>query len=69
MDAYEDEPCAASLKAYRLRSEADDHNGAAVCEHRTKRLASWNGRAVIVGIAVTTVILAAVSVVVPGLPR
>jgi hypothetical protein len=65
----DEEPFAALLGAYWLRPESDEHNGAAVLERRTKRLASWNGRAVIVGIAVTTVILAVVSVVVPGLPR
>ncbi|KUM67129.1 hypothetical protein AQI70_36660 [Streptomyces curacoi] len=62
------EPFAVLLGAYWLRSESDDHNGVVGCERGTQRLASWNGRMVIVGIAVTTVIIAVVSVVVAGLP-
>ncbi|MEU9444202.1 hypothetical protein AB0D42_25545 [Streptomyces sp. NPDC048304] len=38
-------------------------------ERRTKPLAWWNARAVIVTIAVSTVILAVVAVVVRDLPR
>lgn len=63
------EPFATSLRAYRLRPVSDDHNGAAGGERGTKRLTSRNGRTVIVGIAVTTVSLAVVSVMVPGLPK
>jgi hypothetical protein len=63
------EPFPALLGAHWLRSEPDDHNGVAVYERWTKRLASWNGRAVIVGIVVTTVILAVALVMVPGLPK
>lgn len=71
MDARDGDakPCAALLHACRLRSGTGDHNGVVARERGAKRPASWNGRAVIVGITATTVILAVVSVVVPGLRR
>ncbi|MGJ5751568.1 hypothetical protein [Streptomyces puniciscabiei] len=71
MDAHnaDAEPFAASPAAYRLLPESDGHNDAGVRERAAKRVASWNGRAVIVAISVATVILAVVSVVVHDLPR
>lgn len=63
------EPLAASLGAHWLPPESDEHDGAAVWERGTKWLASWNGRAVMVGMATTTVIVTVVSVMLPGLPR
>ncbi|MFI9251227.1 hypothetical protein [Streptomyces sp. NPDC053069] len=59
----------ASLRVYWLPPWSDSHTDAGVHERATRRPASWHGRAVVVAIAVTTVILAVVSVVVRDLPR
>lgn len=71
MDAHnaDPEPFTASLDVYWLPPWSDSHIDAGMHEDATKRLASWNGRAVIVAIAVATVILAVVSVAVRDLPR
>ncbi|MGW1917257.1 hypothetical protein ACWCQS_42980 [Streptomyces sp. NPDC002076] len=74
MDAHngDAQPFAASLEVYWLSPWSDSHTDAGVHGRVTRRLASWNGRAVIVAIvaiAVTTVIPAVVSVVVRDLPR
>lgn len=71
MDAHnaDAKPLAASLGAYRLPPESDGHDDADVHERTAKRLAPWDARAVMVSIAVATVILAVVSVVVRDLPR
>ncbi|MGW3209232.1 hypothetical protein [Streptomyces sp. NPDC001135] len=62
------QPVTASLEVYWLPPWPDSHTDAGVQERATDRPASWNGRAVIVAIAVATVILAVVSVVVRDLP-
>ncbi|MER6074862.1 hypothetical protein ABT187_39825 [Streptomyces sp. NPDC001817] len=54
---------------YWLPPWSDSHTDAGAHGRATDRPASWNGRAVIVAIAVATVILAVVSVVVRDLPR
>ncbi|MER6573947.1 hypothetical protein ABT288_49455 [Streptomyces sp. NPDC001093] len=72
MDAHnggDAQPLAASLEVYWLPPWPDRHNDAGAHERATDRLASGNGRAVIVAIAVATVLLAVVSVVVRDLPR
>ncbi|MGW2648522.1 hypothetical protein ACWC2T_27215 [Streptomyces sp. NPDC001393] len=71
MDAHngDAQPSAASLEVYWLSPWSDGHTDADVQGRATDRLASWDGRAVIVAIAVTTVILAVVSGVLRDLPR
>ncbi|MFF3907776.1 hypothetical protein ACFYZJ_17645 [Streptomyces sp. NPDC001848] len=71
MDAHngDAQPFAASLEVYWLPPWSDSHTDAGAHGRAMRRLASWNGRAVIVAIAVATVILAVVSVVLRDLPR
>ncbi|MER6423798.1 hypothetical protein [Streptomyces sp. NPDC001137] len=60
------EPLAGLTEADRLTPGAGDQTGVTLCERGRRRL---HGRMVMVGIAVTTVIVAVVSAVVRDLPR
>lgn len=60
------EPLAGLSEADRLPPGSGDHSGVTPCERARRRL---HGRVVMVGIAVTTVLVAVVSAAVRDLPR